>query len=98
MKFKNKKLNIFAKIKNYVWGSFWIVFSLIIAVSIFSYNKNDISFNSVSTIEKTSNFLGRFGANVADVFLQLFGFATILFVFIFFILGIKIILNKTIYI
>ena len=68
MKFKNKKLNIFAKIKNYVWGSFWIVFSLIIAVSVFSYNKNDISFNSVSTIEKTSNFLGRFGANVADVF------------------------------
>lgn len=97
MKFKNKKLNIFAKIKNYVWGSFWIVFSLIIAVSIFSYNKNDISFNSVSTVEKTSNFLGRFGANVADIFLQLFGFATILFVFIFFILGIKIILNKTIY-
>lgn len=97
MKFKNTKLNFFSKIQNYLWGTFWIVFSLNIFLSIFSYNENDLSFNSVSTDLEFHNILGRFGSYFSDIILQLFGFSSILFGVIFLIFGIKLLLNKTIY-
>ncbi len=97
MKFRNKKLDFFAKIQNYLWGTFWIIFSLIIFLSVFSYNEKDISFNSVSTMPETHNILGKFGSYFSDILLQIFGFSSILFAASFLIFGIKILLSKTIY-
>ncbi|MDD2839971.1 MAG: DNA translocase FtsK 4TM domain-containing protein [Rickettsiales bacterium] len=97
MKFKNSKLDFFSKTQNYLWGTFWIVFSLTIFMSIFSYNTNDISINSVSTSPEIHNILGKFGSYFSDILLQIFGFSSILFAITFLILGTKLLLNKIIY-
>lgn len=97
MKFKNTKFNLFSKLQNYLWGVFWIVFSLTIFLSIISYNKKDISFNSASTNPEVHNILGKFGSYFSDILLQIFGFSSVLFATVFLILGVKILLNRTIY-
>ncbi|HSQ98070.1 MAG TPA: DNA translocase FtsK 4TM domain-containing protein [Rickettsiales bacterium] len=97
MKFRNTKFDLLLKIQNYLWGVFWIVFSLTIFLSIISYNKKDISFNSVSTSPEIHNILGKFGSYFSDILLQIFGFSSILFAIVFLILGVKILLNKIIY-
>ena len=48
---------------------------IFLAVALVSFNGEDLSFNSVSTSLETHNLGGRFGAQLADVFLQLFGLA-----------------------
>lgn len=97
MKFKDKKLSKFAKIKNYIFGTFLILFSIAVCVSVFSYNENDPSFNNVSTYNKVKNYLGYFGSYLSDLLLQLIGLSSVLLAILFFILGYKIICNKIIY-
>jgi S-DNA-T family DNA segregation ATPase FtsK/SpoIIIE len=48
---------------------------IFLGVAFVSFNGEDLSFNSVSTAMETHNLAGRFGAQLADVFLQLFGLA-----------------------
>ena len=97
MKFRNRRLTFLGKIKNYIFSSFWITFSIVIAVSIFSNNPNDTSFNTVSTMDYFSNYLGRFGSYFSDLILQTFGYASIVFAFSFFVLGFNIFFNKVVY-
>lgn len=97
MKFKDKKLSKFAKIKNYIFGTFLILFSISVCISVFSYNENDPSFNNVSTYDKVKNYLGYFGSYLSDLLLQLIGLSSVLLAILFFILGYKIIFNKVIY-
>ncbi len=96
-KFKDKNLKPFDKIKNMVIGLFWILFSIILLISILSYDENDNSFNSISTNENINNYLGSFGSHLADLSIQFFGLSSFLFVGIFFILGFKTIFNKKVY-
>jgi len=49
---------------------------IFIGVALCSYNGEDLSFNSFSTAAATHNLGGRFGAQLADFFLQLFGLAS----------------------
>ena len=49
---------------------------LFLSVALASFNGEDLSFNSVSTSMETHNLGGRFGAQLADIFLQLFGLAS----------------------
>ncbi|HBG05904.1 MAG: cell division protein FtsK [Geobacteraceae bacterium GWC2_58_44] len=49
---------------------------LFLCVALASFNGEDLSFNSVSTSMETHNLGGRFGAQLADVFMQLFGLAS----------------------
>jgi len=51
---------------------------IFLGVALASFNGEDLSFNSVSTAMETINLGGRFGAQLADVFLQLFGLASYL--------------------
>ena len=51
---------------------------IFLGVALFSYNGEDLSFNSFSTAAATHNLGGRFGAQLADFFLQLFGLASYL--------------------
>lgn len=97
MKFKDSKLTTFLRTKNYLFGIFWILVSITIFVSVFSYSENDPSFNNISTHKEIHNYLGAFGSYFADLLVQLIGMVSILLGLVFFILGIKIILNKTIY-
>ncbi|MBJ6725701.1 DNA translocase FtsK [Geomesophilobacter sediminis] len=55
------------------------VVGLFLAAALLSFNGDDLSFNSVSLKIETHNWGGRFGAQLADVFLQLFGLASYLF-------------------
>jgi len=48
---------------------------IFLLVALASYHGEDLSFNSVSTSMETHNLGGRFGAQLADVALQLFGLA-----------------------
>lgn len=97
MKFKDSKLTTFSRTKNYLFGIFWILVSITIFVSVFSYSENDPSFNNISTHKEIHNYLGAFGSYFADLLVQLIGMVSVLIGLIFFILGIKIILNKIIY-
>ena len=97
MKFKDKKLNKFIKIKNYIFGTFLILVSLVTCISVFSYNENDPSFNNISTYKNIQNYLGTFGSYLADLVLQLIGLSSIILSILFIILGFNIIVNKTIY-
>lgn len=54
------------------------VVGIFLGVALVSFNGEDLSFNSVSTAIETHNLGGRFGAQLADVFLQLFGLASYL--------------------
>jgi DNA segregation ATPase FtsK/SpoIIIE, S-DNA-T family len=49
---------------------------IFLGVALFSYHGEDLSFNSFSTSAATHNLGGRFGAQMADFFLQLFGLAS----------------------
>jgi len=49
---------------------------IFLGVALASFHGEDLSFNSVSTSMQTHNLGGRFGAQLADVFLQLFGLAS----------------------
>ncbi len=51
---------------------------IFLGVALASFHGEDLSFNSVSTALETRNLGGRFGAQLADVFLQLFGLASYL--------------------
>lgn len=97
MKFKDSKLTTFLRTKNYLFGIFWILVSITIFVSVFSYSENDPSFNNISTNKEIHNYLGTFGSYFADLLVQLIGMVSVLIGLVFFILGIKIILNKIIY-
>ena len=50
---------------------------IFLGVALVSFNNEDLTFNSVSTALETHNLGGRFGAQLADIFLQLlFGLAS----------------------
>lgn len=52
------------------------VAGIFLCVALASFSGEDLSFNSVSTASETHNLGGNFGAQLADVFLQLFGLAS----------------------
>lgn len=97
MRFKDRRIGLLKKSKNYFWGIFWILLSIFISVSVFSYSETDESFNNISTNPNVSNFFGRPGSYLSDLALQLFGYSSIVCAFVFFVLGYKIIKNKIIY-
>ncbi|ABQ28535.1 DNA translocase FtsK [Geotalea uraniireducens] len=66
-----KKEKLTKEIKGIAMGAVGIF--LLIALA--SFDGNDLSFNSYSAAAETHNLGGRFGAQLADAFLQLFGLA-----------------------
>ena len=66
------------KVTKEMKGMAFAAAGIFLGVALISYNGEDLSFNSVSTAVETHNLGGRFGAQLADVFLQLFGLASYL--------------------
>lgn len=67
------------KITKEMKGMALAVLGLFLLVALVSFNGDDLSLNSVSLKVETRNLGGRFGAQLADIFLQLFGLASYLF-------------------
>jgi S-DNA-T family DNA segregation ATPase FtsK/SpoIIIE len=57
-------------------GMVLVVVGLFLMLSLVTFHGDDLSFNSYSSAMKTHNLGGRFGAQLADVALQLFGMAS----------------------
>jgi len=66
------------KVTKEMKGMAFAAAGIFLGVALASFNGEDLSFNSVSTAMETHNLGGRFGAQLADVFLQLFGLASYL--------------------
>ena len=75
----NKKMKERAR-KNRLKGGLILGFLVFISLSLYSYNPQDPSLNSVGLSLKVSNLCGFIGASVADLLYQLFGFSAWLIV------------------
>lgn len=64
------------KVTKEMKGMALVAAGIFLGVALASFHGEDLSFNSVSTSMQTHNLGGRFGAQLADVFLQLFGLAS----------------------
>ncbi len=67
------------KVTKEMMGMAYAAAGIFLGVALASFHGEDLSFNSVSTAMETHNLGGRFGAQLADVFLQLFGLAAYIF-------------------
>ncbi len=65
-------------------------FSLVFALALFSFDSDDSSFNTVSTVDNINNWMGSFGAHIADLSLQLVGISSFVLCLIIFSIGTKI--------
>ena len=76
----NQKIHRESKLKYF---QAWLVFciSIFLILSLYSYNPEDSSLNSFGLFLKVTNYCGFVGASLADVFYQLFGFSSWLFIF-----------------
>jgi len=70
-----KKEKVTKEMKGMAFG----VAGIFLFIALASFHGEDLSFNSVSTFAQTRNMGGRFGAELADCFLQLFGLASYIF-------------------
>lgn len=66
-----------------------VVFSCAAVLALFSFDMNDPSFNTASTNEFVSNWMGPFGSYVADLLFQLIGLAAFFLCLIFFTIGLR---------
>ena len=65
-------------------------FSLVFLLSLLSFNAGDPSFNTVSTGNGISNWMGAFGSHISDLSFQLIGLSSFFLCLIIFIIGMKI--------
>lgn len=80
---------ILMKIFNRFFGVFAVIFSVIILLSLFSFNASDVSFNTSSTSGEIKNWMGAFGSHISDLLFQLIGLSAFFLCLILFSLGIK---------
>lgn len=87
---QNKVFYIIARLAMRLFGLAVTAFSLIFALSLFSFNSSDPSFNSVSTEDNISNWMGSFGSHISDLSFQLIGISSFFLCLIIFSIGTKI--------
>ena len=73
-----------------------IFFSIITALSLFSYNPIDNSFNVINETDNITNIMGVFGAYYSDLLLKLIGYSSYIITIITFIFGIKLLKHNNI--
>ncbi len=74
----DEKIDKSDKLKKELKGMGIGVLGVFLLIALLSFNANDLSFNSYSSEAGVRNFGGRLGAEVADLFLQVFGVASYL--------------------
>jgi S-DNA-T family DNA segregation ATPase FtsK/SpoIIIE len=70
---KPRKTFLREHIKKEISGLVWMAAGLFLLLSLVSFNNNDPSFNNNLNPEQISNFCGRVGAYVSDLFYQVIG-------------------------
>ena len=71
-----------------------ICLMIFVSISIITYNKLDPSSLNAIEILNVHNFFGIYGASIADILMQIFGYSIILPIAFFFIFAIKILNSK----
>ncbi len=80
---------IFSRLLSRLFGLCLIAGSFIIALSLFSFDSSDPSFNTVSTDDVINNWMGSLGAHISDLFFQLIGLSGFFVCLIIFSIGTK---------
>ncbi|MFT6107090.1 MAG: S-DNA-T family DNA segregation ATPase FtsK/SpoIIIE [Rickettsiales bacterium] len=73
-----------------LFGIISCILSIVILLSLFSFDFSDPSFNAASTNLKIHNWMGSFGSHSSDLLFQLIGFSAFFLCLILFSVGIKI--------
>jgi S-DNA-T family DNA segregation ATPase FtsK/SpoIIIE len=72
-----------SNLKREILGVSLLAFAFLLALSLFSYNPDDASFNNqFSEPQKTTNLAGVVGSHLSDLFLQIFGLPAFLWPFV----------------
>ena len=74
-------------------GSILIVFSLILFVSLVSFNTEDPGFKKIANEQNIHNYLGYFGAKLSSFMLVFWGYASYIISLFFFFMGLKLLLG-----
>ena len=64
-----------------------VIFSTVMVLALFSFDADDPSFNSASTEDYISNWMGEFGSHIADLTFQLIGVSGFFLALILFSIG-----------
>ncbi|MFQ5588873.1 MAG: DNA translocase FtsK [Nitrospiria bacterium] len=72
-----------------VVGTGLILFGLLIAVSLITYQATDPSFSTITSNNDVQNAIGKIGAGFSDIIVQIFGISSYLLPFFIVIIGIK---------
>lgn len=75
------------KRRNEVIGLFCAALGLVLLFALLSYDRRDPSWGSATAQIKVSNWIGPFGANIANSLYQSFGYIALLVPFLFFLLA-----------
>jgi S-DNA-T family DNA segregation ATPase FtsK/SpoIIIE len=82
-----------SNLKREILAVILFAFAILLALSLFSYNPDDPSFNNqFSEPQKASNLIGVAGAHLADVFFQAFGLVAFLWPLFFVLFSLKLFL------
>lgn len=87
---QNKIYSILLRLLARFFGLCLIGFSIAFTLALFSFNPDDPSFNTVSTDDHISNWMGSFGSHISDLSFQLIGLASFFLCLIIFSIGMKI--------
>jgi DNA segregation ATPase FtsK/SpoIIIE, S-DNA-T family len=87
-----------SSLKREILGVILLAFAALLALSLFSYNPDDPSFNNqFSEPQKATNLTGFIGAHLADLFFQVFGLTSFLWPLFFVLFSFKLFLSPGIY-
>jgi S-DNA-T family DNA segregation ATPase FtsK/SpoIIIE len=82
-----------SSLKREILGIILVAFTVLLAISLFSFNPDDPSFNhQLSEPQKATNLAGFVGAHLADIFLQTFGLTAFLWPLFFILFSLKLFL------
>ena len=70
-------------------GILLILLGLLLGIGLLTYHPDDLSFSTASSHPQIQNAIGRVGANLSDLFFQLFGISSYLFPVFSIILGVR---------
>ncbi|MBM5782389.1 MAG: hypothetical protein FJ368_03095 [Pelagibacterales bacterium] len=87
---QNRTIQIVLKLLLRFFGLCLCVFSLVLVLSLITFNSADPSFNSASTQDYVSNWMGSFGSHASDILFQLIGLSSFFLCLILFVVGSKI--------
>ena len=82
------------ELRNDVVSVIWLFFSLALALSLYSYNAKDPSWNSLGQSLRPTNWCGFFGSFSSDFLYQFFGMSSWVFVVFLFVMSYRVLIDE----